>query len=417
MIADFKIPSPKRYLNADSLIATLRDRFDAVADVRRQASCQFSLTDTLTTAFAMFSLKEPSLLSFEERCDEEAIDRLFGIDKVPSDSQMREILDGIDIEPLNEAFADLFYELQRGGMLKKWVFDRGHYLLSIDRTGYFCSSKVRCNHCLERKVGGSTPYHHAAVAAVLTHPETKEVIPLAIEPIIKHLFEHVAAACDESLDEMVLVYDPKFPDQVLSKTQLIKNLPLNKSNENVRVNFLQHHQYDAATGATVKRFSWVTDIEIDRSKILLYQRGGRSRWRIENETFNTLKNQGYHYEHNYGHGKENLSTVLMLLMFLAFTVDQIQQACCPIFQAVLQKLKTRRKLWDHLRSHVRHFRFSRFFDLWATVLTGSGKNRARLQNTDDGCEMEQARHFYRLLKTSTVSVRLCNTDPHSKPRY
>jgi hypothetical protein len=440
MVADVKIPVPKRYLNADSLIASLRNRFDEVLDHRRKASCAYSMTDTLTAAFAMFSLKEPSLLSFEERCDEEAIDRLYGIDQVPSDSQMREILDGIDLEPLNEAFADLFYELQRGGVLKKWEFDRGHYLLSIDGTGYFCSSKVRCKHCLERKVGGSSQYHHAAVAAVITHPETKEVIPLAVEPIIKqdgeskndcernatsrllkrirkqhpklklivvedglasnaphiadlkaskmrfllgakpgdheHLFDHVIAACDQSLEETVSVVDPKSPHDVISETQFITDLPLNKSNEDVRVHFLQHHEYEPATGSTVKRFSWVTDMEIDRSKILLYQRGGRSRWRIENETFNTLKNQGYHYEHNYGHGKENLSTVLMLLMFLAFTVDQIQQACCPLFQAALAKLKTRRKLWDHLRSHVRHFRFESFADLWATVLRGTGKNRA-----------------------------------------
>ena len=86
-----------------------------------------------------------------------------------------------------------------------------------------------------------------------------------------------------------------------------------------------------------KRFSWVTDIDLDRSLLLKFVRGGRSRWRIENETFNTLKNQGYHFEHNYGHGKENLSTVLMLIMFLAFTVDQVQQACCPLFAAVLEK--------------------------------------------------------------------------------
>jgi len=58
-------------------------------------------------------------------------------------------------------------------------------LLSIDGTGYFCSSSIHCKHCLERKIGGKTQCHHQAVAAVLTHPETKEVIPLAVEPIIK----------------------------------------------------------------------------------------------------------------------------------------------------------------------------------------------------------------------------------------
>lgn len=433
-----RIPRPRRYLNADSLIASLKTRFAEVADKRRKASCRYSMADTLLAAFAMFSLKAPSLLNFEEQCDEEAIDRLFGIQHVPSDSQMRAILDGIDIETLNEAFADLFYEVQRGGVLKKWEFDRGHYLLSIDGTGYFCSSKVHCKHCLERKVGGSLQYHHQAVAAVLTHPETKEVIPLAVEPIVKqdgqskndcernatsrllrrvrqlhpklklivvedglasnaphiadlkaakmrfllgakpgdhkHLFEQVDKHRQAGQGDTVQVLDAK-SGSVRSETQYISDLPLNKSNEEVRINFLQHHEFDPATGELAKRFSWVTDIEIDRPKLLLYQRGGRSRWRIENETFNTLKNQGYHYEHNYGHGKENLSTVLMLLMFLAFTVDQIQQACCPLFQAVLAELKRRRTLWEMLRSYVHHFRFERFVDLWATILSGAGKNR------------------------------------------
>ena len=79
-------------------------------------------------------------------------------------------------------------------------------------------------------------------------------------------------------------------------------------------------------------------------------RAGRARWQIENETFNTLKNQGYHFEHNYGHGIENLATNLALLMFLAFTVDQIQQRCSAVFRQVRAGLKTKVKLWDTLRS-------------------------------------------------------------------
>ena len=61
-------------------------------------------------------------------------------------------------------------------------------------------------------------------------------------------------------------------------------------------------------------------------------RAGRARWRIENETFNTLKNQGYHFEHNFGHGYQHLTTVLMHLMMLAFLMDQIQPRCGGLFQ-------------------------------------------------------------------------------------
>ena len=148
----------------------------------------------------------------------------------------------------------------------------------------------------------------------------------------------------------------------------VENLPLNKSNDDLRVNFLQHDEFDSDSGDACKRFGWVSDLSIPRPLLPQYVAGGRSRWRVENETFNTLKNQGYQYEHNFGHGKENLCTVLMLLMFLAFTVDQIQQACCPVFIAVWEKLRSKRNLWDHLRSHVRHFVFESFVQLWESIL-------------------------------------------------
>jgi MacB-like periplasmic core domain len=79
-------------------------------------------------------------------------------------------------------------------------------------------------------------------------------------------------------------------------------------------------------------------------------RAGRTRWKIENETFNTLKNQGYHFEHNYGHGAQNLATDLALLMFLAFLVDQIQQRCCQLFRRLWKGLGTKAKLWASLRN-------------------------------------------------------------------
>src|SRR5207249_7096085 len=79
-------------------------------------------------------------------------------------------------------------------------------------------------------------------------------------------------------------------------------------------------------------------------------RGGRARWKIENETFNTLKNQGYNFEHNYGHGEDNLSVVFAMLMMLAFLVDQTQQLGCALFQAVWAKLGSKRRLWERMRA-------------------------------------------------------------------
>jgi len=96
-------------------------------------------------------------------------------------------------------------------------------------------------------------------------------------------------------------------------------------------------------------------------------------WKIENETFNTLKNQGYQFEHNFGHGNQNLSVVFAQLMMLAFLVDQIQQLCCPLFRAVWQKFGSKRALWDNLRSHFRHFAFLSMQHLYEVMLCDLAK--------------------------------------------
>lgn len=126
------LPKPRRGLFAYALMETLRRRFNDVPDHRRQASCDYSMSDTLMSEFAMFATKEPSMLAFEDHQRELHIEKPFKIDAVPSDTQMRDILDGIDMEPLNEAPADLFWELPRGKELKQWLFDGQYYLVAID---------------------------------------------------------------------------------------------------------------------------------------------------------------------------------------------------------------------------------------------------------------------------------------------
>lgn len=143
------------------------------------------MADTLMSAYAMFATKAPSMLAFEDRLRELRIEKIFKINKVPSDTQMRAILDGIDIEPLNEAFADLFWELQRSRELKQWLFDGQYYLVAIDGSGYFCSDNISCEHCLVRHKNGKEQYYHQVVAAVLVHPRTRQVIPMAVEPIVR----------------------------------------------------------------------------------------------------------------------------------------------------------------------------------------------------------------------------------------
>ena len=161
--------------------------------------------------------------------------------------------------------------------------------------------------------------------------------------------------------------DDSKKETVSCEIRFVNQLSLNKSNAHVLVNFLQYTEY-GSDGSIRKRFSWVTDLTITSDNARLFVRGGRSRWKIENETFNTLKNQGYQFGHNFGHGQQNLSTNFAMLMMLAFLVDQTQELCCPLFQAVRKKRITRRSLWDHQRSHFRHFEFTSMQQLHETML-------------------------------------------------
>jgi hypothetical protein len=99
-------------------------------------------------------------------------------------------------------------------------------------------------------------------------------------------------------------------------------------------------------------------------------RGGRARWKIENETFNTLKNQGYNFGHNYGLGKKHLAVFFTMLMMLAFLVDQIQQLCCTLFQSVWKKLGSKKSLWESIRSLFKCFQFESMAMLYKALLYG-----------------------------------------------
>ena len=310
------------------------------------------------SALAMFVLKDPSLLAFQDRRCDENMKSLFLIGTVPSDTSMREILDPVDPCTLRPVFSAVFRQLQRAKALKPFVFYNGCYLLSLDGTGYFSSASIHCESCLEkvnRKTGDIT-YHHQMLGAVLLHPDRAQVIPFAPEPIqkqdgtkkndcernagkrllrqirkehprlklivvedglasnaphireLKKLGMHYilgAKPGDHAFlyDEVETAYardEMKFVSwqegEVWCEVGFVNGVSLNDSNQDLVVNYLEYSEYDLQ-GNFIRRFSWVTDLKITKCNAQLLVRGGRARWKIENETFNTLKNQGYHFEH------------------------------------------------------------------------------------------------------------------------
>jgi len=395
----------------DDLMGTLSEEFAQLPDHRR-ANSSYDLADVLRSAFAMFSLKSPSLLAFKEltRQEEKNLKAIYQIRSIPSDTQMRTTLDPLSPAPLRTLFAKLFHKLSEAGVIKQYEYWKGQLVISIDGVEHFCSTNVHCNHCTIRAHrNGETSYHHAGLAAVLVHPDQEEVFTLDFEPILnadgskKNDCERNAAKrlCQDLHERYpdlkpILVEDALYanaphirqitgygwlfvlnvkPDsheslerqiagrkasgQVkelrITDPQGIKHyfawtndLCLCESAIDVSVNYLLYEQTDKK--GKVTRWTWITNIPLNARSVEAVMRAGRARWKIENETFNTLKNQGYNFEHNYGHGKQNLATILALMMFLAFTVDQMIQRCWRLFRQVRGGLRTKAKLWDMVRS-------------------------------------------------------------------
>lgn len=413
------VKKARQDLSADSLFKRLHDRFDQVPD-HRLGQPTISLGDALMSGFAMFALKDPSLLAFDNRRHDpnDNFRTIYGIGSVPSDTQMRTILDPIDPDVLRPAFTEVFRRLQRGKILEDYAYLNGAYLVSLDGTTYHNSDHIHCDSCLaKRHRNGVISYYHQLLGATIVHPDHQEVIPLAPEPIINHDgaekndCERNAArrwwkrfrqehphlpiiAVEDALgsnaphlrdlaearanyiigvkpgDHAFLFQKLRDADaegqtrhftQVDAKTNILRHyrwrlqVPLNESNADCLVDVLEY--WEIQPDGTTQYFSWITNLSLTEHTVYDVMRGGRARWKIENEVFNTLKNQGYHLEHNFGHGEKNLSVVLVMLMMLAFLVDQVQQRCCPRFRAARKKFRTNRYFWERVRGLFHEYLF------------------------------------------------------------
>ena len=180
-----RAPAVRKHLSADALLNRLRTGFSAIAD-HRPGTPKIPLPDALMSAFALFSLKSPSLLAFDDERKEGNLQQVYGIGQVPCDTRVREILDPVEPESLRPLFKSVFGALQRGKALEEMIFIDGHYLLALDGTSYFSSQEIHCESCLERHHrNGTVTYSHQMLGAVLLHPDRREVIPLMPEAIIK----------------------------------------------------------------------------------------------------------------------------------------------------------------------------------------------------------------------------------------
>ena len=425
-------PQGRKHLSADALFRLVRTGCANLPD-QRGGEAERSFTDVLMSAFAMFSLKSPSRLAFDKPRAEGNLRTIDGIERVPCDTQMRERLDPVSPESLHPLFKSVFRQLQRGKALEPMVFLDDHDWLSLDGTGYVSSTMIHGASCLHKTHrNGSVTYAHQMVGAAIVHPDVREVMPLMPEPIVKHdgtdkhdgertaakrfmtkwRQDHPHLKCivtEDSLsanaphietlqahhlhyilgvkegDHAFLFHQVQVAEQagrvtyytrhdrtagLVHRFRLVNDVPLNASNAGVRVNCIEYWE---SGQDKVQHFSWVTDVQVNQRHVFRLMRGGRARWKIAHETFNTLKNQGDHFEHNDGHGQQNLSVVCAMLMMLAFLVDQTQQLCCALFQTVWAKLGRKRLLWERMRALFYDYALASMRQLLAALFYGLEK--------------------------------------------
>lgn len=422
----------RKGLSAPGLLATLGHRFGAIRDARA-GTPTIPLRDALLSGLAVFGLKCPSLLQFDQQRHDPAVAHnlrtLYGVHQVPCDSQLREILDGVDPRTLRPVFKALFAQLQRGKVLEAYQYLGGYYLASVDGTGFFSSTTIHCDHCCVKKNrAGEQTYYHQLLGAVIVHPDHREVFPLAPEPITRQdgdtkndcernaakrlladlrrehphlplivvedalyanaphlqllkalkmrfilgvkpgdhaaLFAHVEErAAQQPLDE----YTRTDVAGVSHRFRWVNDVPLNQQHPELKVNFLEYRE---ERPEKTLHFTWITDLSLSTDTVFDLMRGGRARWKIENETLNTLKNQGYHFTHNFGHGYQHLATNCSLLMMLAFLVDQIQAHCCAFFQQALQASHSKIRLWARMQAFFTDFYIATWKQFFTALIHG-----------------------------------------------
>ena len=418
----------KKHLSFNALRKMLSRRFLEIPDSRQEMKVKHGMHDVLMSGFAMMFYQDSSLLEFQQRLEEAIhknnLQTLFQVESIPKDSQMREVIDEVESRELESLFEDFLRPLQRGKHLEGYRVLGDYYLISVDGSGYFSSDKIHCSGCLKKETKkGKIGYEHTIVQSALMHPDKRQVFPLAPEevrntegrgkqdceieagkrlvrkirrshgklkiiivgdslyskqPFMEALAEEgmryvlVVKGDDHKLlmewvneqRQMKEVSRLEVKDQKgrLHIYEWINEVPLNGNKKTLWVNYFEYWLVDGRK--VTYHNSWVTDFSVSEGNVAKLVRMGRCRWKIENETFNTLKNQGYHIEHNFGHGEKHLSINFLLLNLLAFFMHQIFELTDPLYQECRRAFGSRRNLWDHLRSSIRLL----IFPDWETLL-------------------------------------------------
>jgi hypothetical protein len=418
------------------LISFLSSTLQALPDPRTGTNTRYSVLDFAMSAFATFHCQSPSFLAHQHLMQQARgvnnAATVFGIEELPSDNQIRNVLDLVDPQLLLPVYQRSFAYLQDQGVVESFRSFANTLLIPLDGTGYFSSESIHCESCsVAHHRDGRLSYSHSVLMAALVAPGRSEVIPLEPEfispqqdkkaqdceleaakrwittfgprysPLAVTLLADALYGCKPIIElilqqelHYLIVAKPKSNKYLYQELQSLEKLgelhQLTRTRwtgkQRQQLNYRYVNDVNLSDGPDSLQTNWaqltitnqkghqtfqvafITSHLIDEHNVEALVEAGRCRWKIENENFNTLKTKGYHFEHNFGHGKKFLSQILLSLNILAFLFHTVLQLCDQTCREVRSILPRRETFYQHLATLTQYWCFASWQSLVAFML-------------------------------------------------
>jgi hypothetical protein len=394
--------------------------------------CAYTMADIGVSAFSLFFMGCPSFLAHQRALAEghgrSNCQTLFGMSAIPTDNYIRLMLDGASPAAFDGLFITAVAAAAAADALAPFQCLGGRVLIALDGTEHFCSRKIHCPQCSKRRRSdGGTEFFHAFLGASLVAPGHKQVLPLPPEFIApqdgaekqdcernaakRWLVSHgptlachrpiylgddlfacqpIATAIQSCGGNFILTCKPSSHQTIaeyLDGAELeahrqtvsqpgkrathiyrwLAAVPLRASEDALSVNWFSVEILNA-TGKRTYYNSFVTDLPITAETVAELAACGRARWKIENETFNVLKSNGYNLEHNFGHGKKTLASIFVTLNLLAFAFHTVAQLGVLAWRTAMAARGARYRFFEHLRTITTYIVFDDWPHLLQTII-------------------------------------------------
>lgn len=426
-------------LEIPELIEFLRSSLHNLPDERKPGNnTKYQVENAVMAAFSVFFTQSESFLDHQRLMKsnkgKDNAASLFSIELIPSDNQIRNLLDPVPANNIFMVFQKVYEWLEEQGILKKFFYLGEELLIALDGTEYFSSNKINCPHCNCRNHrNGTTTYFHGCVTPIIVSPNQKQVINLEPE-FIKKQDGHQKQDCENAavkrwlnqnhknkygkavtlLGDDLYAHEPicelalkqgynfifvcletshktlyewlDFLDKSGEVTTIEKKkwdgrknliyryryasrLPLMDKDSSIEVNWCELTIINEKTEEVIYQNNWITNHKITENNVEDIVNAARSRWKIENEGNNVLKNHGYNLEHNFGHGKNHLCELLLSLNLLAFLFHTALDLVNLTYQKVRELLVTRTTFFKDIRTLLKYLFFQDWSHVFSFILT------------------------------------------------